>query len=85
MDELTRPGSFTVELGGVVFHVPARCPHRGGLLRCGYFNAKSGRITCPMHGATFALKTGKRVTGPECRDLAPATEEDADVGQDPAV
>jgi nitrite reductase/ring-hydroxylating ferredoxin subunit len=50
-----------------VVRVPARCPHRGGPL-------VEGRIIgtfleCPWHGATFDLRTGRRLRGPECGDL----------------
>jgi nitrite reductase/ring-hydroxylating ferredoxin subunit len=49
-----------------VVRVPARCPHRGGPL-------VEGRIIgtfleCRWHGATFDLRTGRRLREPECGD-----------------
>jgi nitrite reductase/ring-hydroxylating ferredoxin subunit len=60
---------FSIELNGTKYQLPKHCTHRGGRLKCGYVNARLGRITCPLHGATFDIRTGKRVAGPVCPDL----------------
>ena len=67
--ELEKVEQFTLVVAGVTYLLPKYCPHRGGHLACGYVNAKAGRITCPLHGATFELRSGKRLAGPVCPDL----------------
>ena len=61
---------YRLSLEGEVVHLPALCPHRGGLLKYGYVNSKAKRITCPLHGATFDLSSGRRICGAPCDDLA---------------
>lgn len=51
-----------VRLGGTVHALDGICPHIGGLLAEG--TVESGRIVCPMHGATFALDTGAVIADP---------------------
>lgn len=58
-----------VRTGGREVAVEAACPHRKGQLRHGYLNPRTGRITCPLHHSTFDLPSGRRVSGPACRDL----------------
>lgn len=50
-----------------VIKVSARCPHRGGPLADGRIIGTF--LECPWHGATFDLRTGRRLRGPECPDL----------------
>lgn len=45
-------------VGGTVFAIDNRCPHRGGPLIRGYPDAEGG-IKCPMHGWRFDLRTGE--------------------------
>src|SRR5262245_37954943 len=73
--ELSADGRFAITVGGTRYLLPAHCPHRGGYLRCGYVNERGARITCPLHGATFALETGRRLAGPACPDLDVVKEE----------
>jgi nitrite reductase/ring-hydroxylating ferredoxin subunit len=51
----TRP-VVLVRLGGEVHAVDGTCPHLGGDLAEG--TVEQGKITCPLHGATFDLLTG---------------------------
>jgi nitrite reductase (NADH) small subunit len=44
-------------------------PHRKGQLRHGYLNRRTGRLACPLHHSTFDVPSGRRVSGPACRDL----------------
>lgn len=45
-------------VGGSVFAIDNRCPHRGGPLIRGYPDTNGG-IKCPMHGWRFDLRTGE--------------------------
>jgi nitrite reductase/ring-hydroxylating ferredoxin subunit len=47
--------------------VPAKCPHRGAPLSEGRIYGPY--LECLWHGATFDLRTGKRLRGPLCSDL----------------
>ena len=51
-----------------VFAVIDRCPHRGGPLSQGIVHGRS--VTCPLHGATFAVRTGDVVGPPAERAVA---------------
>jgi nitrite reductase/ring-hydroxylating ferredoxin subunit len=44
-------------IGGTVFAIKNRCPHRGGPLIRGFTDAAGG-IKCPMHGWRFDLRNG---------------------------
>ncbi|MDA8111071.1 MAG: nitrite reductase small subunit NirD [Nitrospiraceae bacterium] len=45
------------------FHaIENRCPHRGGYLSDG--TVRGERVSCPLHGWTFDLKTGECTTRP---------------------
>lgn len=72
------PGALTkVEADGQVFAawrmgrfivaVRDSCPHRGGPLSQGQL--VDSRLECPWHGATFDLRTGGLLRGPDCPDL----------------
>lgn len=41
------------------------CPHQGGPLADGFYNAEECRVTCPLHAWDFNVRTGKRVGGVE--------------------
>ncbi|MFE8602011.1 iron-containing redox enzyme family protein [Archangium violaceum] len=60
---------FEVRHGGKTWAVPLECPHRGGHLSKGHLHPQGKTITCPLHGATFAIPSGQRLGGPECPDL----------------
>ncbi|MGH8885875.1 MAG: Rieske (2Fe-2S) protein [Egibacteraceae bacterium] len=53
-----------LEVRGNEFLIGAACPHRKGRLAYGYVNARTLRITCPLHQSTFDLQTGCPVSGP---------------------
>lgn len=44
-------------IGGAVFAIKNRCPHRSGPLIRG-FTDEAGGIKCPMHGWRFDLRDG---------------------------
>lgn len=52
---------------GRVLAVGNRCPHTGGPLHLGCLS--KDEVSCPWHGATFDLETGKRRSGPSCDPL----------------
>ncbi|WP_437487596.1 iron-containing redox enzyme family protein [Sorangium sp. So ce1014] len=60
---------FRIEARGKRYCVVKACPHRGGDLSKGVVRRDGKAITCPLHGATFALPSGRRLGGPECSDL----------------
>ena len=41
------------------------CPHQGGPLADGFYNAEECFVTCPLHAWDFNVCTGKRVGGVE--------------------
>ena len=47
--------------------IPAWCPHKGAPLSEG--RVIGTFLECPWHGATFDLRTGRRLRGPACGDL----------------
>lgn len=59
--------AVAVHLPDRVVTVAARCPHRGAPLVNG--TLIGAFLECPWHGATFDLRTGRRLRGPECTDL----------------
>lgn len=60
-------GVLVCRLDGVLCAVQAACPHRGAPLAEGTLDGAI--LTCPWHGASFDVRTGRRVRGPECGDL----------------
>ncbi len=58
-----------VRLTDRVVTIPTRCPHKGAPLVDGRI-LRGTFLECPWHGATFDLRTGRRLRGPECADLA---------------
>lgn len=77
LDELAAPGATIVDagrqrivvcrLGESLFAVGGVCPHRGGPIADG--DLIGAVLRCPWHGASFDVRTGERVRGPECRAL----------------
>ncbi|XYH95776.1 Rieske (2Fe-2S) protein [Sorangium sp. So ce1128] len=69
MSSEREPESFRVQVGATTYVVESRCPHRGGKLAYGHVNERRGCITCPLHGATFELASGRQLAGPACGPL----------------
>jgi nitrite reductase/ring-hydroxylating ferredoxin subunit len=63
-----RDGCLFVRYRQDTYEVPARCPHLGGPLSRGTLTGPF--LRCPWHGATFDIRTGSRLRGPDCADLA---------------
>ena len=64
-----RVGDVDVVVGrhqGKVFALAERCAHQGGPLSEG--ELKDGTLTCPWHGSTFCVDSGKLVNGPSVYD-----------------
>lgn len=72
IEELPDGTALAVRVGDRTVRVPARCPHRGAPLARGVVTGAF--LECPWHGATFDLRTGCRVRGPQCADLAIAED-----------
>lgn len=53
---------------GEVYATHDICPHARAHLSQGYF--EDGRIECPLHQAVFDVRTGERLEGPRCRNVA---------------
>ena len=47
---------------GTISACAAKCPHAGGTLAHGHFDAL-GNITCPLHGYKFSPNTGRNISG----------------------
>jgi len=66
---------FTIEgraigiynIGGNFYALEDTCPHAWVLLSGGTFDGRV--IECPIHAARFNVVTGRRLSGPVCRDL----------------
>lgn len=56
-----------IRLPHLAVTIPAWCPHKGAPLSEGTVTGTF--LECPWHGATFDLRTGRRLRGPACGDL----------------
>jgi 3-phenylpropionate/trans-cinnamate dioxygenase ferredoxin subunit len=57
-------------VGGTLYALDDECPHaEGGRLSCGTMNDTS--VWCPLHGASFALATGRTIEPPEGEAMQP--------------
>ena len=65
-------------LDGLVFALPSRCTHNGAPLVDGRLEGPF--LRCPWHAVRFDVRTGRRVSFPECQDL-PVTR--ADIRDEP--
>jgi nitrite reductase/ring-hydroxylating ferredoxin subunit len=65
-DDQSRPG-VEVRLSDRIVTVAARCPHKGAPLS--EASVIGAFLECPWHGATFDLRSGRRLRGPDCGDL----------------
>ena len=54
-------------IGGTFYAIGDACTHRGGSLAEG--KVEGTRVTCPLHGATFDVTTGKNLTPPAPREV----------------
>ena len=50
-------------LGGEIYALDGRCPHRGGSL--GEGTVEQGTVFCPLHGWQFDIKTGACLDKPD--------------------
>jgi apoptosis-inducing factor 3 len=64
---LGRRTMLLFRFGGRVYATAARCTHQGTELADGELAGVLMR--CPWHGARFDVRTGARVSPPDCRDL----------------
>ena len=55
------------KIGDDLFAVGDTCTHREGPLSEGV--VEDGQVTCPWHGATFDIKTGRCLTPPADEDV----------------
>lgn len=54
-------------VGGNYSVIDEQCTHRGGPISEGERNENV--VTCPWHGATFDITSGKALSGPTSKDL----------------
>ncbi len=54
-------------IGSRIYAAEDVCPHARVLLSKGRFDGKV--VECPIHAARFNVVTGRRLSGPVCRDL----------------
>jgi nitrite reductase/ring-hydroxylating ferredoxin subunit len=53
---------LVANVGGKYFAISDRCGHMNALLSMG--NLKGYTVTCPFHGSTFDITTGKKLSEP---------------------
>ena len=68
-----------VNMDGAFYALDGTCTHAGGPMAMGW--VEDGKIACPLHGAEFDVKTGKRSSMIARADLNtyPVTVEGEDV------
>ena len=59
---------LVADVGGNFYAIGSVCTHFGGPLDRGKVDGKT--ITCPLHGGTFDVTSGKVIGGPPKRDVA---------------
>ena len=70
-----RPLPGSIELGvynldGRLYAIEDRCSHDDGPLCEGEFDAETGVVVCPRHGANFDIRTGDALTLPAYEPVA---------------
>ena len=53
---------LVAKVGGKFYALSDRCGHMNALLSMG--NLKGNTVTCPFHGSTFDITTGKKLSEP---------------------
>ena len=53
-----------MNLDGTFYAVDNNCPHNGGPLAEGRFDADAGRVICPWHSWTWDVRSGRAITPP---------------------
>jgi nitrite reductase/ring-hydroxylating ferredoxin subunit len=61
---VTRSGRYAVGNNGDYFAVTRKCRHLGGELDQGTIG-HDGCLVCPLHGASYDVKTGRMMRGPQ--------------------
>ena len=59
-----------LNLEGRFYALDDRCPHEGGFLSLGAL--EGSRVSCPVHGAVFDLRTGRALEPPAGETTLPA-------------
>jgi nitrite reductase/ring-hydroxylating ferredoxin subunit len=54
-------------VGGLLYAIDDRCPHRQCSLAEG--SLEGTVVTCPCHGSQFDVRTGERLRGPAVRGI----------------
>lgn len=53
-----------MNLDGTFYALDGQCPHNGGPLAQGRFDAERGRVSCPWHAWIWDVRTGKALAPP---------------------
>lgn len=59
-------------LNGDFYATDDTCPHEGGSLSDGFIERE--QVTCPVHGATFHIKSGKTLEPPAGEKMGPPVD-----------
>lgn len=59
-------------LGANFYATDDTCPHEGGPLSSGYIEGEN--VTCPWHGATFHIVSGKTLEPPAGEKMGPPVD-----------
>lgn len=59
-------------LGGRFYATDDTCPHEGGPLSSGFIEEEN--VTCPWHGATFHIVSGKTLEPPAGERMGPPVD-----------
>jgi len=59
-------------LNGSFYATQDICPHEGGPLSSGFIEREN--VTCPWHGATFHIKSGKTLEHPAGEKMGPPVD-----------
>jgi len=59
-------------LNGNFYATDDTCPHEGGPLSCGSIEGEN--VSCPCHGATFHIKSGRTLEPPAGEKMGPPVD-----------